>query len=256
MEMRLAVLAAFMALATTWAGAQQPDVLRVYSSNGVRIVLQEMQPQIEQIIGKRISFKFSTSRTLTDQIEAGEAFDVAILTPALIDGLIASQHVVRGSRYDFSRVGIGVGSKQGARVRSVATLDDLRRTFLEAESITFGANGQSRRTNEGSFETLGIADEMLPKTRLTGAGEAPGLVAGGEIDLVLTLVSELLREPGVQFLGPLPPEVQGYVDFSAGVSANPQDSVTATKLINFLYTTAFIDALEKHGLEPIEPPIG
>ena len=256
MNLRLIYLPASMALAITCAHAQDLEVLRVYSSNGVRVVLQEIQPQIEQAIGKRISFEFSTSRTLTDQIEAGEVFDVAILTPALIDGLIVSQHVVSGSRYDFSRVGIGVGSKQGVRARSVATLDDLRQTFLEAKSIAFGANGQSRRTNEGSFEALGIADEMLPKTRLTGPGEAPGLVAAGEIGLVLTLVSELLREPGVQFLGPLPPEVQGYVDFSAGVSANSQDSVTATKLINFLYTAAFIDALEKHGLEPIEFPTG
>ncbi len=254
MKMRLRVLTAFTALVTTWTYAQDADVLRVYSSNGVRIVLQEVQPQIEQAIGKRISFEFSTSRTLTDQIEAGEVFDVAILTPALIDGLIASQHVEWGSRYDFSRAGIGVGSRQGARTKSVVTLDDLRQTFLEAESIAFGANGQSRRTNEGSFETLGIVDEMRPKTRLTGAGEAPGLVADGEIELVLTLVSELLREPGVQFLGPLPPEVQGYVDFAAGVSANPQDSFTATAFINFLYTTAFITALEKHGLEPIAHP--
>lgn len=256
MKIRLSVLAAFTALVTPCAHAQDVDVLRVYSSNGVRIVLQEMQPQIEQTIGKRISLEFSTSRTLTDQIEAGEAFDVAILTPALIDGLIASQHVAWGSRHDFSRVGIGVGSRQGARARSVATLDDLRQTFLETESIAFGANGQSRRTNEGSFETLGIADEMRPKTRLTGAGEAPGLVADGEIELVLTLISELLREPGVQFLGPLPPKVQGYVDFAAGVSANPQDSATATALINFLYSTAFIAALEKHGLEPLPRPGG
>ncbi|MFL2546630.1 MAG: molybdate ABC transporter substrate-binding protein [Candidatus Rariloculaceae bacterium] len=255
MRIRHGIFALAAVLAAGWALAQTEEALRVYSSNGVRVVLQEMQPQIEQAIGQRISFELSTSRTLVEQIESGEHFDVALLTPALIDGLIASQHVNAGSRQDFARVGIGVGSREGTPATSVATLDDLRQTFLAAKSIAFGANGQSRITNEGSFETLGIADEMRPKTRLTGAGEAPGLVAEGEIELVLTLVSELLREPGVQFLGPLPAEVQGYVDFSAGTSATTGDAAASEALIAYLYSPAFIESLEKHGLEPISAAV-
>ena len=228
-------------------------MLRVYSSNGVRLVLEEMQPQIEQAIGRRLTFQFSTSRNLTDRITADEAFDLAILTPSLIDELTALRKIVPESRNEFARVGIGVGSRQGTPAKSVSTLDELRQTLLEAQSVAFGVNGQSRRTNEASFETLGIGDEMRSKTRLTGAGEAPVLVAEGEIELVLTLVSELLREPGVQFLGPLPPEVQGYVDFAAGVSAGALDPAAARALSGFLSTPAFIAALEKHGLEPIGP---
>ena len=94
---------------------------------------------------------------------------------------------------------------------------------------------------------------MRSKTRLTGAGEAPVLVAEGEIELVLTLVSELLREPGVQFLGPLPPEVQGYIDFAVGVSTGALDPDTAGAFASFLSTPVFITTLEKHGLEPIGP---
>jgi len=253
MRLLSCTLVAALAIAGDLVLAQDADALRVYSSNGVRSVLQEMQPQIEQAIGSRVTFQFSTSRNLTDRIAANEAFDVAILTPDLIDELTALQKVAPESRNEFARVGIGVGSRQGAPVKNVGTLDELRQTFLEAESIAFGANGQSRRTNEASFEVLGIAPEMRIKTRLTGAGEAPVLVAEGEIELVLTLVSELLREPGVQFLGPLPPEVQGYVDFAAGVGADPQDPAAATALISFLSAPDFIAALEKHGLEAIRP---
>lgn len=253
MRYLLSALFAAIAIASSWASAQDDDVLRVYSSNGVRIVLQEMQPQIEQAIGRRLTFQFSTSRNLTDRIAANEAFDVAILTPSLIDELTELRKMVPESRNEFARVGIGVGSRQGTPVASVETLDELRQTLVEAESVAFGANGQSRRTNEASFETLGIGDEMRSKTRLTGAGEAPVLVAEGEIELVLTLVSELLREPGVQFLGPLPLEVQGYVDFAAGVSAGALDPGAAGEFISFLSTPAFIATLEKHGLEPRGP---
>lgn len=253
MKFFLRVLATATAIVSSAVFAQNADVLHVYSSNGVRVILQENQSQIEQMIGKRLEFEFSTSRTLKDRIAAGETFDVAILTPSLIDELIELRKVVPGSRTEFARAGVGVGSRQGTPVKRVDTLDELRQTLLEAESVAYGANGQSRRTNEASFVTLGIEDEIRGKARLTGAGEAPVLVAEGEIELVLTLISELLREPGVQFLGPLPPEVQGYIRFAAGMSASAQDPATARALLDFLSSAAFVAALGEHGLEPVNP---
>jgi molybdate transport system substrate-binding protein len=251
MKIVLTTLAISAGLLSNTLFAQGSEVLTVYASNGVRVVLEELQPRIEQIIGKPLSFEMSTSRTLVERIEAGEAFDVALLTPGLIDGLIASGNVKLNTRNTFSQVGIGVGSREGTQAKSVATLDDLRDTFLDAESIAFGANGQSRVTNEASFETLGIAEQMRGKTRLTGAGEAPGLVEHGEIELVLSLVSELLRHPGVQYLGPLPAEVQGYVQFASGLSAGTEDATTAQSFIAFLSAPEFRTVLEKHGLEAI-----
>ncbi len=249
---RIALFAA-IALAGSGVFAQEAGVLRVHSSNGVRAVLQAMQPQIEEAIGRRLEFQFSTSRNLTDRIAANEGFDVAVLTPSLLDRLTELSKIDPASRREFARVGIGVASRRGTPTKPVGTLDELRQTFLEAESIAFGASGQSRRTNEASFETLGIGEEMARKTRLTGPGEAPVLVADGEIELVLSLVSELLREPGIQFLGPLPSEVQAYIDFEAGMSTNALNSDAAGAFIEFLSTAAFIASLEAHGLEPIGP---
>jgi molybdate transport system substrate-binding protein len=247
----LTTLAISAGLLSNTVFAQGSDVLTVYASNGVRVVLEELQPRIEQVIGKQLSYEMSTSRTLVERIEAGEAFDVAILTPALVDGLIASGNVKLNTRNTFSQVGIGVASREGTPVKSVATLNDLRDTLLDAESVGFGANGQSRRTNEASFETLGIAEQMRGKTRLTGAGEAPGLVAEGELELVLSLVSEVVRHPGIQYLGPLPAEVQGYVQFASGLSAGTEDPTTAQSFIAFLSAPEFRAVLEKHGLEAI-----
>ena len=254
MKIRLkTLLFAVVTLTGNYLFAQEAGVLRVYSSNGVRVVLQELKPQIEQAVGQRLAFEFSTSRTLTDRLAADEAFDVAVLTPRLLDELTEQQKIVPESRKEFAQVGIGVASRRGTPVKPVGTLDELRQTFVEAESVAFGASGQSRRTNEASFEVLGISDEMRAKTRLTGPGEAPVLVADGEIELVLSLVSELLREPGIQFLGPLPAEVQGYIDFEAGVSTGAADPNAAAAFIGFLSTPAFIASLQRHGLEPIRP---
>ena len=247
----LSLLAAGAAITSSGVVAQDADALIVYSSNGVRAVLQELQPEIEAAAGRRLAFDFSTSRTLTDRIAAGEPVDVAILTPALIDELIASQRVDPGSRAVFAQVGVGVGARAGTAPKSVRTLEDLRQTLLEAESVAYGASGQSRRTNETAFEALGISEEMRGKSRLTGPGEGPVRVAEGEVELVLTLVSELLREPGVQFLGPLPPEVQGYIQFAAAVGATARDPVAGRALIDFLFSPRFVTAMGAHGLAPI-----
>jgi molybdate transport system substrate-binding protein len=129
-------------------------------------------------------------------------------------------------------------------------MDDLRRVLLEATSVAYGASGQSRRTNEAAFEKLGIADAVHPKVRLTGPGEAPALVAAGEVDVVMTLVSELKREPGLQYLGPLPAEVQAYIDFAAGMAATVRDLAAAQALLDLLASPEVAGALESHGLEP------
>ena len=247
------VLSSFLILglmgSNSWLHAQESTLLRVYSSNGVKAVLEDLQPDIERAIETTLSFEFSTSRTLADKVESGGLFDVVILTPALIDELIASKKVDRDSRARFSQVGVGVGSRQGTLAKSVSTLDDLRETLLGAVSIAYGANGQSRRTNEASFATLGITEEIQAKSRLTGPGEGPKLVAEGEVELVLTLVSELLREPGVQFLGTLPPEVQNYIQFEAAMGVAVSDSINGKEFIRFLSSPEFSGALEKHGLE-------
>jgi molybdate transport system substrate-binding protein len=242
---------AVVALLPAGLAAQPSGALRVFSSNGVRVALEEMQPQIEVAVGLPVSFEFSTARTLVSRLDAGEAFDVAILTPELIDQLAAAGRVAVDSRIDVAQVGIGVGVRPDWPASDVASLDALRTLLLEAGSVAFGANGQSRQTNEAAFSRLGIAEEVRSKTRLTGPGEAPLLVVAGDVDVVLTLISELLREPGLRFLGPLPDELQGYIRFAAASSAASANPAAADVLMRFLLTPEFATALRRHGLEPV-----
>jgi molybdate transport system substrate-binding protein len=243
----LTVLVAVLMLPSAWA--QTP--LRVASTNGVRGVLLELEAALETAVGRPIEFELSTARTLAARLAEGEPFDVALLTPSLIDELDRGGWVAASTRRDFARVGVGVGVAEGASYAGVATADALRATLLAAGSVAYGANGQSRQTNEAAFEALGIADAVRSKARLTGPGEAPRLVAAGEIDLVLTLVSELLHEPSVQFLGPLPAELQAYITFTAAMSARSTQSDAAAEFLRQLGSAEFQTTLQRHGLEPV-----
>ena len=74
------------------AGAQAAE-LKVYSSTAVKAVLEELGPQFEKATGDKLVFTFGLSSAVKKQIDEGAAFDVAILTPALIDGLAAGKIV-------------------------------------------------------------------------------------------------------------------------------------------------------------------
>ena len=247
-----------VAIAMSGCGTTQEEAappvaaVRVFSSNAVKGVLDDLQPQIERAIGRPLSIEFSTSTALKGKIEQGEPFDVAILVPALLDELAKQGHLVAESQVNLARTGVGVGSREGTPKADVSTPDALKRTLLSARSVAFTAEGQSRPTIEAAFEKLAIADAMRPKVMLVGPAGGPVAVANGEADLVMTLMSEIIPVPGVQLLGPLPPELQSYVTIGAARSTHATDPEAANSLLRQLTGSTLTSALEAHGMESVE----
>ncbi len=248
------LLAALLILSSACSPAPQPPPttagLRVFSSNGVKAIIEERQADIERAIGRSLTVEFSTAASLKTRIAGGDAFDVAILTPALIDELAAAGAVDAASRTDIARAGVGVGVRVGAPIPDIDTSDALKRTLLAAGSVAFTAEGQSRATIDRTFDRLGIANAMRPKIALKGPGEAPTAVAAGEADLVLTLVSEILPVQGLRLVGPLPSDLQDYVMFTAARSAKAADADGAAALLRYLSSEDLAVILPAHGLQP------
>lgn len=228
----------------------RPAPLRVFSSNGVKALLQDAQADVERAVGRPIAYEFSTATALTRRIDGGDVPDVAVLTSALVDELSTKGTLAAGSRRDLARVGVGVGVRSGAAAADIATPDALKALLLGAQSVTFTAEGQSRATIDQAFDRLGIVPEMRAKTILKGPGEAPATVARGEAEVVLTLVSEIVEVPGLTLLGPLPAELQTHVTFTAARSANTRDSEAADRLLQALAGAGVAARLARHGLVP------
>jgi molybdate transport system substrate-binding protein len=228
--------------------AAAPGRIRVLASNGVRASVEAVQPQIEAAVGHALSAEFTTAASLKRRIDGGETFDVAILTPALIDDLVKQGKVVAASRADIARTGVGIGARAGAPRPDVSTPDALKRTLLNAKSVAYTTEGQSRATVDKALARLGIADAVGKKAMLTGPGEGPTAVATGKADLVLTLVSEILI-PGVQLVGPFPADLQDYVTFTAARSAGTKNAAAADALLRALKGPQLTAALKAHGME-------
>jgi molybdate transport system substrate-binding protein len=229
--------------------AQQQPHLRVLSSNGVRAVLVDVQSKAEKAIGRKLVMEFSSASTLRQRMESGTAFDVAILTPELIDELTQAGQIVPGSKAMIAAAGIGIGQRAGAAKPDIRTPDAVRKVLLNAKSIAFTKDGQSRPSIDRMFEKLGIAEAAKSKVKLLGAGEPPEAVARGEAELVITLVSEILPVKGVDLIGPLPPDFQSNVMFAAGVSTHAADARSAKAWIEYITSAALAPILKARGMQ-------
>ena len=242
------VVLGFAFLLPQRAAAQAGEV-HVVSSNGMKAVMEALRPQCERAVGHPIALEFASAATLKKKIEAGAAFDVAVLTPEAIDDLI-HQGKIAGARTDVARCGVGVGIRAGAPRPDISTPEALKRTLLQAKSITFAKDGASRLYAERAFARLGIADAVQPKTVLGQGGETQASVAEGKVELVLTLISEILPFPGIELVGPLPEALQGHVGFAAGVATTTRNSDAAKAILKLLSGPSAVPVIRAKGMEP------
>jgi molybdate transport system substrate-binding protein len=222
---------------------------KVSSSTALKSVLEELGPQFEKATENKVMFTFGPAAVLKTQIDQGAAFDVAILTASLTNGLVAAGKIDPATRATIARAGLGVAVRAGAPKPDVGTTKAFKATLLNAKSIGYNGQGASRAATEAMFSKLGIADDLKLKIKLlqTPAAEA---VAKGEVEVGLGPMSEILAVPGAQLAGPFPADFQSYLAFSAGVSTDAKSADAAKALIKFLTAPAVTPVLMAKGLEP------
>jgi molybdate transport system substrate-binding protein len=230
------------------AHAQAAD-LKVLSSTAFKAVLEELGPKFEAATENKLILAVAGSAALKSQIDQGAAFDVAVLTPTLIDSLAAAGKIDPASRVTLARSGMGISLRAGAPKPDVGTTEALKRVLLDAKSIGFNGQGASRGAIEGIFAKLGIADELKPKIVLLKAS-APEAVAGGEVEIAFSPISEIVVVSGAELAGAVPAELQSYLTLVAAVSSDSKNSDAAKSLLKFLTGPSVLPVLKAKGMEP------
>ncbi|MGC1705875.1 MAG: substrate-binding domain-containing protein [Pseudolabrys sp.] len=244
-----AAVAGLVLLPSTKMTACAADIT-VLASNGVKAAVVELIPQFENETGHKLKFTWGASNLLTKQVESGEAFDVVIVTPSLIKGLVQQGKVVDGSAVNLGRVGLGVAVKQGAPKPDISTVEAFKSTMLNAKAIAYTTAGQSGLHFISVTEKLGIADQVKAKGKTIPGGAAAEFIVKGEADTAVQLIPELASVPGVEVVGPFPAELQNYIVLTGGVGTNAKDKVGAQALIKYLTTPAAISVIKAKGMEP------
>jgi molybdate transport system substrate-binding protein len=217
--------------------------MRVMSTLAVAVVLRDLTPRAPVAM----DVEFDPTMRLLKRIEAGERADIAILTDAGVEGLMAQGVLVPGSRRDLALSHIGMAVKAGAPRPDISTLAALQATLLAAPSIAYSGAGASGLFFAGLLERLGIAEAVNAKATIIPQGFTAALAARGEVALAIQQISELMAVEGVDILGKLPPEANTGAIFSAGLFAGADP--TAAAALDWLAAAMDAPTLAAGGLE-------
>jgi len=237
------------AAALVFSGAAGAAEIKVLSTQATEDAYRELVPLFEQASGHKVTTIFTGTLDVQKRIAAGEAYDLIIMAGPAIDDFIKSGKVVPGSRTDLARSGVGVAVRAGAPKPDISSTEALKKTLLSAKSIGY-STGPSGVYLAKLFQRLGVADAVKPKLKQTPTGVfVGGLVASGEAEIGFQQVSELSHFPGVDFVGPLPAEVQEITVFSSGLQVGAKQAEAANAWVKFLTAPAAAPAFTKRGLQ-------
>lgn len=248
---RAAALAGVVSLFLTSASFAAD--LKVLTAGAFKQVVLALVPEYEKQSGNRVIVDNDTAGALKRRIEGGEAFDVAVITPAVIDDLTREGKIANGSKTSLATVGVGVVVKEGAPKPDISTVDAFKRALLAAKSVAYidpASGGSSGIYIDKLLVRLGIADQIRPKAKLKKGGHVADLIVSGEAELGLHQISEIIPVKGAALVGPLPKEIQNTTTYAAGIGAAAKDKVAAAALLKTFSGPAAAAVLTSKGMEP------
>ena len=226
------------------------DALHVISSMATRALLADLAAAWQAHSAPALNVESVGGVDAARRVQAGEAFDLVVLAANAIDTLEQAGHVLRGSRVDLVHSGVAVAVQAGAAAPDIGSEDALRQAVLAARTVGY-STGPSGVALVKLFERGGIAASLKGRLVQAPAGVPVGqLVARGEVELGFQQLSELMRLPGIQLLGPLPDEVQIVTTFSAGLCSACTRPQEAMDLVHYLQSASTAESKRRHGMQP------
>ena len=248
---RLAVFALFITAQSNLAGASE---IKVFSTTGVKGVLEELIPKFEKASGHSLNVTWSTAALLTKRVEAGEQADALVLIKNNVESLLKEGKIVPGTETLFGQSIFAVGVKTGTPKPDVSTPDAFKKSLLSAKVVSYSnpaSGGASGVYIAKQIDKMGIADQLKDKTKFPPSGGFSGtLLVSGDADIAIQSKPELLSVPGVEVVGPLPGDMAFTVVYAAGVQSGAAQADAAKAFVNFLKSPEAQAVFKAKGYDP------
>jgi molybdate transport system substrate-binding protein len=227
--------------------AADADEIKVVTVRAGATVLEAIEAEFEHASGHKLNIVYDPEfASVGRRLNAGEPFDVYISSPNAIEGLIRNAKIDRQTMTNLMHCGMGVEVRAGASRPDISTVEAFRRALLNAKSIGYIAPNRV----QDLIERLGLKDTIQSKVTVPNSDIVSELVAKGEIELGIVVITQILTTPGVELVGPLPLDIQYQFQFSGGLSPNAKAPAAARELLNFLASPSAIHAIKLQGMEP------
>lgn len=223
--------------------------IRIFTTRAIATVLAETGGDFERATGHTLVVISDLPTGFLRRVNAGEPFDLLISGSDAVDEWIRDRRVLAATRTEIARSGIGVEVRQGSPRPDISTVDAFKRSLLNARSIAYLRVGSGTYLHD-LLARLEIRDTIQSKVTRPDSDIVSELVAKGEVDIGMTVITQILTTPGVDLVGPLPREIQSYVTFVAAVGAASNARTAASQLITFLKQPRSIGVIKAQGMEP------
>lgn len=254
----IALVALLSGCATTRA-TQTVDaapVLVVMTSGGFAEAMDRLEPQFERKIGRDITIVKGSSAggafdSIPERLKRGERADVVILSREGLT-LLEQQNIVQsGTGRDLVRSLIGMAVRKEAPVPDISTAERFTSVLLAAPSIGYSASASGTYLVTDLWPRLGLADQLLPKSRRILSERVGSVVARGEVAIGFQQMSELLPIKGITVVGPIPGTYQKVTIFAAAQTPQGSQNPYSEKLIDFLTSPQVSRQVAATGLDPV-----
>jgi molybdate transport system substrate-binding protein len=230
------------------SSASSADIM-IFAAGTHVDAFKQIVPQFERASGHKVTVRYEPSPVIMKNIEAGEPFDVAVAIKEPMDETAKKGFFAPGERPMVGAVGLGAAVRAGAPKPDIGTVEAFKQTMVRAKGVSIIPAAVNGKHFLSVFERLGIADEMKPKIV---AAKAPSDVAGavvrGDADIAL-FIANGLRGPGLDYVGPVPAELdQKLVNFVA-ISAKAKEPQAAAEFVKYLTSPPSVAIMKANGLE-------
>jgi molybdate transport system substrate-binding protein len=230
-------------------------VIHVLSSGSFTAAYQRLGPEFESRTGHRLVSAFGASfgpspDALPQHLGRGEPADVVLALSDALEALAQAGHVDLGSRVDLAETRIAFAVRAGTPRPDMSSVEALRAALIAAPSIAYSPSGLGLYFEHELLQRLGVADQVLPKSRRWFPDRIGAVVARGDAELGLQQISELLPIPGIEIIR-IPEEVQKVSLASAALATRARQPEAARQLMAFLSSPEVVEVVASTGLDPI-----
>jgi molybdate transport system substrate-binding protein len=237
-------------MALPMAQTSQAAEIKAFFTGAAHRSLDAIIPQFERDSGHKVAAEYALPPALVKHVDAGDPFDVLILSYD-VEPLIKQGKLAAGSRTVLGRIGIGVAIHEGAPKPDFGSVEKFKRMLLGANSFATSGEGSSGRYVDSLIDRLGISG-VKSKIKSGGPGASAKMLANGEVDFVVSGLPPLIGTPNIEWLGYLPEEINSWLVFSGGLSANAKQPEAGRALLKFLTSPAAAAVWKDNGLEPAQ----
>lgn len=235
-------------------GGRDMAVLRVLSAGAAQAVCEQVIVALQRDTGHIVEAAFGAVGAMKARMVGGEPVDVIVLSAPLIQDLVSAGMIAVSSVTDIGKVGTGVAVRAGTPLPEVRTREALRGNILAASVIVCPdpAIATAGKIVLKLMERLGVATQIEDRLQFfpNGFTAMNWLAASsGTLELGITQNTEILPNPGVTLVAPLPEEFQMKTVYTAAVAARAAQPELAREFVRRLTAPGFHTALRAAGYE-------